>query len=142
MNLAGTGCRWLLGILFLAAGVMKAADPNGFINDVDSYRLVEGWPLVALSFFVPFLEMAVGVALVIRRPYRGGVLAAAGLLLMFLVALSQAWIRDLDINCGCFVRGPTVTNYPWWVARDIALLAACWICWADALRFDPVGETP
>lgn len=134
MKWAGTGSRLLLGLLFVVAGSLKAIDPDEFINDVDGYRMLWGLPLVAFSFFVPYFEVVTGAALLLRWPYRGAVLAASGLLTAFLIALAQAWARDLDISCGCFGHESGGTNYPWWVARDLILLAGCWLCWMDANR--------
>mgnify|MGYP000866058262 CR=1 FL=1 len=134
MRWAGTGSRLLLGLLFVVAGSLKAVDPDAFINDVDGYRMLWGLPLVVFSFFVPFFEVVAGAALLLRWPYRGAILAASGLLAVFLIALLQAWVRDLDISCGCFGRESGGTHYPWWVARDLILLAGCWLCWMDANR--------
>lgn len=134
MRLAAFGCRWLLGALFLVAGCAKALDPGGFVRDIDGYRMLEGPLLVGAAFFIPFFEVAVGTALVLRWPYRGAVVAAGGMLAVFLVALVQAWARGLDINCGCFGDGPGLSGYPWWVARDAAMLLACAVCWTEATK--------
>lgn len=135
MNRLAAGCRWLLGTAFLLAGVLKAMDPGEFIRDIGGYRMVDGPALLAAAFFLPFFEIAAGAGLVMRRPYRGAVLAAGGMLAVFLVALLQAWARGLDITCGCFGGGPAaLANYPWWVARDLAMLVGCGICWMDAMR--------
>lgn len=140
MSWGAIGCRWMLGILFLVAGVLKASDPGGFMRDIDGYRIVDGAALVAAAFFVPYFEIAAGAGLVLRRAYGGAVLAAAGMLAVFVVALVQAWARGLDITCGCFGAGPVVANYPWWVARDLAMLVGCAICWADAMRSSRAEE--
>ncbi|MCC6356099.1 MAG: DoxX family protein [Verrucomicrobiae bacterium] len=134
MNLVAGACRWVVGAVFLIAGVLKAIDPAGFMRDIDGYRMVDGPLLVAVVFFVPWLEIAAGAGLVLKRPYGGAALAAIGMLVVFLFALVQAWARGLDISCGCFGSGPTVANYPWWVARDVAMLLACGACWMDSVR--------
>ncbi len=134
MRWAAVGCRWILGGLFLVAGVMKAAEPGGFLRDVAGYALVDGWGLVVVGFLLPYLEIVTGAALVLRRPYRGAVLVAGAMLAIFLAALVQAWVRGLDISCGCFGGAGGTSDYPWWVARDLALMCACAVCWWDAGR--------
>jgi hypothetical protein len=44
---------------------------------------------------------------------------------MFIVALSQALLRDLGIACGCFdIKGATDSGESWFaLLRDIVLLA-------------------
>jgi hypothetical protein len=43
---------------------------------------------------------------------------------VFLIALSSAWVRGLDIRCGCFGKDEVSTNYPMLLTRDALLLAA------------------
>jgi len=42
---------------------------------------------------------------------------------VFIAALIAAWIRGLDITCGCF-GGADKGRYAWWLTRDVALLVA------------------
>jgi len=137
MSWAMLACRWIVGVLFLMAGVMKVADPAGFLRDVAGYRLVDGWPLVAAGFFLPYFEIVTGAALVLGRPYRGAALGAGAMSAIFLVALVQAWVRGLDISCGCFGGAGGTSDYPWWVTRDLAVMCACAVCWWDAGRRRP-----
>jgi hypothetical protein len=48
-------------------------------------------------------------------------------MLVFIIAISQAWARGLSIDCGCFGGGgaidPEDTNYLSEIIRDIGLLA-------------------
>ena len=57
---------------------------------------------VALGFFLPWLEIAAGVALVTRWMERGGLLILTALTTVFIVASVVAKSRGLDISCGCF----------------------------------------
>jgi uncharacterized membrane protein YphA (DoxX/SURF4 family) len=53
----------------------------------------------------------------------------AGLLMLaFIIGISSAWARGLQIDCGCFGGGgyaaDATKKYPWEIARDVGLLAA------------------
>ncbi|WP_280791045.1 MauE/DoxX family redox-associated membrane protein [Blastococcus sp. CT_GayMR16] len=57
---------------------------------------------------------------------RTAAIAAAVLLVVFLVGVGSAWARGLRIDCGCFGNGGEVaageTAYPLEVLRDVGLL--------------------
>jgi uncharacterized membrane protein YphA (DoxX/SURF4 family) len=77
---------------------------------------------------LPVVEIAVGLALLLGVFVRTAAIAAAVLLVVFLVAVGSAWVRGLQIDCGCFGTGGEVaagqTAYPLEVFRDGALLLA------------------
>jgi putative oxidoreductase len=116
------GLRWPLGGLFLWAGIIKVGDPSGFAELISGYQLGT-YPLVlALAFYLPFLEIVCGAALMLNRAYAGALRILRMLMLIFIAALVCAWVRGLDIQCGCFGMSDGMTHYPWWLARDLLLL--------------------
>jgi len=131
MRIAALPCRLFLGGAFLWAGVAKARDPVAFLGDVEAYGVVWGWSAAAVALYLPWLEIIAGVALLVRRHRRSGLIAVSALLGVFLVALVQAWVRGLDVHCGCFGSSAASGRYVWWIARDLALLAACALSWRD-----------
>jgi len=111
---------WVAGLL-LFAGVTKLRDPGLFADQIRSYEIV-GDPLVALvALVLPPLEVLVAVSLFIPALRRGACLAGVGLAAVFLVALSSAWARDLDISCGCFGSSGK-TDYPSAILLDLSML--------------------
>ncbi|MGA7276248.1 MAG: MauE/DoxX family redox-associated membrane protein, partial [Candidatus Udaeobacter sp.] len=57
--------------IFIYAGAIKALDPVQFASDIDNYKILP-WPIsVALAFYLPWLEIFCGFALVVRLLYRG-----------------------------------------------------------------------
>lgn len=118
--------RAILALALIAAGTVKIIHPATFVTDIWSYRLVpESWAYW-IAAVLPWLEVVTGAALLTGRQLRGARAIAAGLLLVFLVALVISWVRGLDIACGCFGGDATTgtgTNYPWLVFRDLLLLA-------------------
>ena len=118
--------RWVLGGVFVVAGALKLPDPDAALRAVRAYRLLPE-PLVApVAFGLPVLEIAVGLALVAGVFVRTAAVAAAALLVVFLVGVGSAWARGLQIDCGCFGGGGQVaageTAYPSELLRDAALL--------------------
>ena len=93
-----------------SAGTRSVAwsDLRGFFTDTFPaalYRTRRWWILTAL--------VNLGASLVI-----------GGMLVTFLIALGSAWMRGLDITCGCFGHGSNKSNYLLAVLLDAALLAS------------------
>lgn len=106
-----TFARYLLGTVWLVAGVTKLGQLRSFEHTVAQYRLLpESWTrLVAL--LLSLSEALVGVCLL------GGILipamAAYGSFLLFIFSGAMAinlW-RRRSIECGCF--GPTSSRISW-----------------------------
>jgi uncharacterized membrane protein YphA (DoxX/SURF4 family) len=52
--------------IFIYAGVLKVLDPVQFAHDIDNYKILP-WPIsAALAFYLPWLEIFCGLALVVR----------------------------------------------------------------------------
>jgi uncharacterized membrane protein YphA (DoxX/SURF4 family) len=121
-----TAARLLLGGVFVVAGVLKIPDPAAAVRAVRAYRLLPEPVVGPVAFGLPVLEVAVGLALLLGVFVRTAALAAAVLLVVFLVGVGSAWARGLQIDCGCFGNGGAVaageTAYPAEVLRDGALL--------------------
>jgi uncharacterized membrane protein YphA (DoxX/SURF4 family) len=111
--------RAALAAVLLIAGWPKAADPGAFIRDLWNFRLLPEPRAYWIAAFVPYLEIAAGLALVTGLQRRGAHLIIAVLLPVFLVFHVSAWARGLDIACGCFghsAPGAEAWHPAWWVA--------------------------
>lgn len=68
-----------------------------------------------------------GACLVLGLLTRAMSLVSALLFIAFVVGISAAWARGLQIDCGCFGGGgfdaDATSQYPWDIARDLGLLA-------------------
>ena len=119
----------IIGGIFVYAGVIKAMDPVAFANDIDNYKILP-WPLaVRLAFYLPWLEMLCGLALILRFFYRGGLFILTGLTFVFIAASVIAKVRGLDITCGCFGHASKNWNFSGHLALDLAILAALSALW-------------
>jgi putative oxidoreductase len=114
----------IVGGLFIYAGAIKVLDPVQFANDIDNYKILPWTISVGLAFYLPWLEMFCGLALILRRLYLGGLSILTGLVAVFLVATIAAKARGLDITCGCFGHASQNWNFSAHLALDLAILGA------------------
>ena len=140
MDLPSRNILWrivglIIGGIFIYAGVIKAMDPVGFANDIDNYKILP-WPLaVRLAFYLPWLEMLCGLALILRFFYRGGLFILTGLTFVFIAASVVAKVRGLDITCGCFGHASKNWSFSGHLALDIAILIALIALWISNRGF-------
>jgi putative oxidoreductase len=119
----------ILGAVFIYAGIIKALDPIRFANDIDNYKILPWTIGVGLAFYLPWLEILCGLALVARVLYRGGLSILVALIGIFIAATIAAKIRGLDITCGCFGHASKNWSFSTHLALDLAILAALIALW-------------
>jgi len=124
MQVVWRSLAFIIGAIFIYAGVIKALDPVQFANDIDNYKILPWTIGVGLAFYLPWLEMFCGLALISRFFYGGALAVLTGLTSVFLVATVAAKVRGLDITCGCFGHASQNWSFPAHLAVDLAILAA------------------
>lgn len=121
--------RLILGGVLLAAGLLKYQHLDKSQMAVRAYELLPVSLANILGIVLPFVEIAVGVLLVIGAAIRISALVGGVLMGAFMIGIAQAWARGLSIDCGCFGGGgqvePGTANYLPELLRDggLALLA-------------------
>src|SRR4029453_8553084 len=80
----------IIGGIFIYGGAIKVIDPIQFANDIDNYKILPWTISVGLAFYLPWLEIFCGLALILRRLYLGGLSILTGLVGVFLVATIAA----------------------------------------------------
>ena len=131
--------RLLLGGIFVYAGYTKLVYPNHnlwpyfmlkfsvstnlstFAFQVESYKVLgaEGASLVAHT--LPFVEIMLGLLLLIGWKFRIWAAMATAILAGFLTLVTRAYLLHMEINCGCFGTPEPLTGMT--VLRDGALVA-------------------
>ena len=122
----GTLARVGLAAVWLISGFVKVSDLNQTYIAVQAYDLLPAGAVSMVAGAVPFLELALGVLLLVGLGTRLTAAVAALVLLAFIGAVAQSWARGLTIDCGCFGGGGNVaagdTRYPQEIARDVGFL--------------------
>jgi uncharacterized membrane protein YphA (DoxX/SURF4 family) len=122
--------RLVLGGVLLIAGALKVTDPYSSATSVRAYQILPVDLANFLGFALPFAEVAIGTFLIVGIWVRLNAVAGGALMIMFIIAIGQAWIRGISLDCGCFGKGGLletnelpVSNYTLEIARDIVLAA-------------------
>lgn len=113
----------IIAVVFLYAGAVKAWHPAQLQTDIERYRLVSESLAWAAAAWLPYLEIFGALALLHARTVAAGQVILVGLLMVFIAALASAWLRGLNVSCGCFGSTTDNPNYGWWISRDLLLLA-------------------
>lgn len=119
-----------LVLVFAFAGLDKAAHIHGFINALDGYVVL---PFPVGSILAPFIiaaELAIAAGLVVKRWRRIAASQAAGLMILFTLALAVNRLRGAEKICGCWFSINTAQGNVHFVFNAI-LIALCLIVWAS-----------
>ena len=95
-----------------------------FAIDIDNYKILPWIISVRLAFYLPWLEILCGAAVITRKLYLGGLSILAALTSVFIIASIVAKARGLDITCGCFGHASKYLSFAGHLALDFAILAA------------------
>jgi uncharacterized membrane protein YphA (DoxX/SURF4 family) len=120
--------RLILGGIFIFAAYSKlwpltAVKVNlaFFAMQVDSYQLLPPWGVMFVAHMLPWLELALGVFLLIGWLLRLVSTVTSLLLLGFFTVILRSYSAGLEINCGCF--GPNEKLDITTIVRDGSMLA-------------------
>ncbi|MDZ4722386.1 MAG: MauE/DoxX family redox-associated membrane protein [candidate division Zixibacteria bacterium] len=105
--------RLLIGGIFIYSSIYKIVEPGAFAKSIWFYHLVLGNTINVMALILPWLELFLGLGLIFGIWYRGSVLWANLLTLVFIAALASAIQRGLSIDCGCFKASKAATGSAW-----------------------------
>jgi len=94
--------RLIVGGVFLWAGILKILDPLEFAQDIANYKFFPRVFVFFLALVLPWLEALCGVFLIFGIFRNASAVLISCLLAGFLVLITSAILRGLDIDCGCF----------------------------------------
>ena len=126
--------RLVMVYVFLRAALPKIQDPVSFAVAVSGFRVTGPSLSMWIALILPWLELVTALGLLIPNIRRASGLVIAVLLILFIGLHTSAWIRGLDIHCGCFGKEPSIEspNYLWLILRNSLLLISIeWITWRD-----------
>ena len=98
--------RIALGGVFVYAAYTKLRHPwMLFAMSVNSYQLLPEWTVTLLARTLPWLELTLGLLLLVGVGLRYVAAAASLLLLGFFGIMLSSYVKGLGIDCGCFGFG-------------------------------------
>ncbi|MDP6499943.1 MAG: MauE/DoxX family redox-associated membrane protein [Candidatus Marinimicrobia bacterium] len=95
-------CRICLGFMFVYASLDKIAHPEEFAKQIGYYKALPFGLENVLAIVLPWTELIVGICLLAGLLVDGATLLSIIMMLVFILAISQAMLRGIDITCGCF----------------------------------------
>ncbi|NLN93836.1 MAG: hypothetical protein GX130_11090 [Candidatus Hydrogenedens sp.] len=129
------------GLYFVIGALPKAWDIDKFAVQMAAYKVLESPRLLlSASFFTVFVEVALGVALLVGLRFRGLLYGAVqAMLLVFSGLILYAWIfHDLK-DCGCF---PVVAmSPPVSLVKNLLIIASCTYAWKTITGFRDITIT-
>lgn len=122
----------LVAALLVYGGIGKVAQPTQFLAQILAYKLPLPDFFARLTAIVlPWLEVFTGIAL-FSKSWRPAALGWSLLLFgIFTFVTGQAWLRGLEISCGCFdlqALGANSALSKWMENLGVACLRAVLLC--------------
>ncbi|WP_433291010.1 MauE/DoxX family redox-associated membrane protein [Pseudonocardia sp. CA-142604] len=153
LDVIGTLARLGLAMVWVVSGVIKLLDPGQTYLAVKAYDVLPTAMIGPVADALPLVELCLGMLLLAGIGVRFTAALSAALLLVFIAAVGQAWMRGLTIECGCFGGGGEVaagdTRYGQDLLRDVAFLALAgwlvlrprtWASLAGTIRRAPASD--
>jgi uncharacterized membrane protein YphA (DoxX/SURF4 family) len=115
--------RVAIALLFIYAGVVKAADPGHFIAQIEAFHLVPYMTAYIMAHLLPMMEIVCGILLLTMR-----YTCAASLILILLTALFIGVLTTLKAagssvaDCGCFGAWSIVEGYTSHVVMNFSII--------------------
>jgi uncharacterized membrane protein YphA (DoxX/SURF4 family) len=136
----GLVARLIVGVIDLVAGLSKFSDPAGNVRAVRAYRILPESIVPTVGHALPTIEIVIGTLLILGLFTRPMALLSGLFFLAFIIGISSAWARGLEINCGCFGNGGVPADpqrqYAIDIARDVGLLlCSVWLVIWPRTRF-------
>ena len=118
--------RLILGGVLFIAGYLKVGTPDKSQMAVRAYEVLPISLANFIGLLLPYVEIGIGLLLILGVYTRISAALGGAIMVVFILAISQAWARGLTIDCGCFGGGGQVaaseTKYLSEIIRDIALV--------------------
>jgi uncharacterized membrane protein YphA (DoxX/SURF4 family) len=118
--------RYLVGILFIISGLIKANDPTGFAIKLEEYFVVFGmewlsFAALSLSVLICSLEIVLGVALLFGIKPKPVAWLLLLMIIFFTWLTGYSAITNKVTDCGCF--GDAIKLTPWQsFTKDVILM--------------------
>lgn len=120
--------RFGLALIWLASGVSKMLDPMAFRQSIVAYEMFSPAVVDFIAMTLPPVELVLGLFLLVGLFLRPVAAVTALIMVGFVIGLASAWMRGLNIDCGCFSSGDGgSSSLGLAIVRDVLFIAmAVW----------------
>ena len=125
--------RFLLGLIFVYASYDKILDPEKFARDISNYHVVPFGLENTIAIILPWLELIIGLGIIIGVCINASVFITGGLLIVFIILITQAILRGFNIDCGCGLKEGEVVGWSK-IIENFLFLGACYIVYESKSR--------
>ena len=94
--------RLYIGGIFVYASMHKISYPGEFAENIAGYQIVPFWAVNLMAVVMPWVELLCGLLLIVGIRVKSNIALIAGMLVLFIVAISIGLMRGAPIGCGCF----------------------------------------
>jgi uncharacterized membrane protein YphA (DoxX/SURF4 family) len=122
--------RLCVGGVFLVSSIGKLLDRQGTAASMARYPFLPVASRKLVADYFPYLELAVGVALILGLFTRYAAIAAVGLFVVFTALIIYDLTHNQSASCHCFGRLSEEKLTPMAVVRNVALVALSLTVWA------------
>jgi hypothetical protein len=105
-----------------------------FARDIQNFRIINWAVAIRIAFYLPWLEIVTGLALIAGYLRHGALAILTGLTLVFIGATISAHARGINLDCGCFGGASKGMSFTTHMLIDFAILAALVALWVLPAR--------
>lgn len=102
--------RFYMAYIWITAGISKLNQHATVAMAIRNYDIFPGEWSNFLALIIGPLEIMGGVLLLLGLFLKQANKIAIIVLTLFVIGIAQAWLRGLDIDCGCFEADPNATD--------------------------------
>jgi uncharacterized membrane protein YphA (DoxX/SURF4 family) len=113
-------CRLILAGVFIYSGYVKVQETLQFAVAISGYKMVPENLIYPMAKYLPWVEIFLGLAILIGWKIRYFSAATAALLFFFIVVLAITISRGIEASCGCFGLDEKIS--PLTILRDSLFL--------------------
>lgn len=104
--------RFYMAYIWISAGLSKLNQHATVAMTIRNYDIFTGEWSNFLAQIIGPLEIMGGVLLLLGLFLKPANKLAIIVLTLFVIGIGQAWLRGLEIDCGCFETDPTESDGP------------------------------
>jgi putative oxidoreductase len=95
-------CKIFIGALFIISSVTKIPEPARFADSIANYKILPDFLLMPMAYTVPWIQLIAGVCIILDIYAQSSAFILCGLLVVYIAAITSAFVRGFEIECGCF----------------------------------------